>query len=114
VILATPTTVCLGDDYETPITLDGTESSRALTLVPSPADAKAPPLRYLWTLSGSPYRIVGPGTLTSEKLTVTIAGDEPLLVDLNVQNDTGGSADTTATISVTSLDAGTCPLGNPG
>jgi hypothetical protein len=126
VILATPTTVCIGDDYRTPITLDGTQS----TLVPSPADANAPPLKYLWTLTGSAYRIadidagggrsVPSGTLTSDKLVVRIAGEEPLQVDLNVQNGNGGSADTTATISVTSLDvadagdAGACPLGNPG
>jgi hypothetical protein len=132
VILATPTTVCLGDDYKTPITLDGTGSSPTLTLVPSPADANAPPLRYLWTLTGSAYRIadvdagggrmVPSGTLTSDKLVVRIAGDQPLQVDLNVENHSGGSADTTATISVTALvvdggtpsDAGVCPLGNPG
>ncbi len=113
VIVATPTTVCLGDDYRTPITLDGTQSTAALTLVPSPAEAGAAPLTYLWTLAGSAYRIVS-GTLTSDRLTVRIAGDQPLQVDLNVQNSMGGSADTTATISVTSLDAGVCPLGTPG
>jgi hypothetical protein len=114
VIIATPTTVCVGDDYKTHILLDGTQSSATLTLVPSPAAANAPPLQYLWTLTGSAYRIVS-GTPTSEKLTVTIAGDQPLQVDLNVQNNSGGSSDSTATISVTSLvDAGACPLGNPG
>ncbi len=125
VIIATPSTVCLGDHYETPITLDGTQSSAMLTLVPSPTDANAPPLHYLWTLTGSAYRIAEvdagggrlepSGTLTSDKLTVTIAGDQPLQVDLSIQNSTGGSADTTTTISVTvPNDAGDCPLGNPG
>ena len=124
VIIATPTTVCLGDDYMTPITLDGTQSSATLTLVPSPADANAPPLQYLWTLTGSLYRIADvdaggghlrpSGTLTSDKLTVTMAADQPLQVDLSVQNAQGASADTTTTIAVTALDAGACPFGNPG
>jgi hypothetical protein len=129
VIVATPTTVCMGDDYKTPITLDGTQSTPTLTLVPSPVDANAPPLKYLWTLTGSAYRIADVdagdgrtspgGTLTSDKLVVRIEGEEPLQVDLNVQNGVGGSADTTATISITTLvatDAGdaVCPLGNPG
>jgi hypothetical protein len=126
VIVATPEAVCFGDDYRTPITLDGTESSGMLTLVPTPADANAPPLQYLWTLTGSAYRIAS-GTLTSDKLVVRIAGKEPLQVDLNVQNGAGGSADTTATVSVTlpgdggldggdggPHDGGVCPLGNPG
>jgi hypothetical protein len=125
VILATPTTVCLGDDYKTPIMLDGTQSSATLTLVPAPVDANAPPLVYLWTLTGSAYRLVS-GTLTSDKLVVRMAGTEPLQVDLNVMNSMGGSADTTATVSVTlpssgdggaesgAKDAGMCPLGNPG
>jgi hypothetical protein len=126
VIVATPTAVCLNDDYKTPITLDGTQSSPTLTLVPSPPSAGAPALKFSWTLTGSAYRIVSvdaedgqvapSGTLMSDKLTVTIAGDQPLQVDLNVVNTrTGGSADTTATIAVTPPnDAGDCPLGNPG
>ncbi len=126
VIVATPTTVCLGDDYRTPITLDGTQSSPELTLVPSPPDANAPALAFLWTLTGSAYKIADvdaggghvlpSGSLTSEKLTVKMAGDQPLQVDLHVENpQNGGSADTTTTIAVTSLnDAGACPLGNPG
>jgi len=125
VIVATPTTVCLGDD-KTPITLDGTQSSPELTLVPTPPDANAPPLQFVWTLTGSAHHIVRvdaggdatrpSGSLTSDKLTVTMAADQPLQVDLHVENpQTGGSADTTTTISVTSLnDAGACPLGNPG
>ena len=116
VIMATPTTVCLGDDYKTPITLDGTQSSPTLTLVPSPPTRNAPPLKFLWTLTGSAYRIADGGSLTSEKLSVRIAGDQPLQVDLNVQNaQSGGSADSTTTIAVTLPDdAGACPLGNPG
>jgi hypothetical protein len=114
VIISTPTTVCLDDDFKTPVTLDGTQSAAMLTLVPSPT-ANPPPLSYLWTLTGSAYRITS-GSLTSDKLTVTMAGDQPLQVDLEVDNpETGGSADTTATVSVTLLDdAGACPLGNPG
>ncbi len=101
--------VCQGDDYRTPITLDASSSSASLTLIPAPATPGAPPLTYLWTLSGSAYRIVS-GTLTSDKLVVKIAGDQPLQVDLNVQNGLGGSADTTDTISVTPpYDAGVNP-----
>jgi hypothetical protein len=116
VIVATPTTVCLGDGYKTPITLDGTQSSPELTLVPLPAVRNPVPLKFLWTLTGSAYRIAEGGSLTSDKLSVTIAGDQPLQVDLNVQNaQSGGSADSTTTISVTlPNDAGVCPLGNPG
>ena len=116
VIVATPITVCLGDAYKTPITLDGTQSSPTLTLVPAPPAPNAPPLKFLWTLTGAAYRIADGGTLTSEKLTVTTAGDHPLQVDLNVQNtQSGGSDDSTTTIAVTlPNDAGACPLGNPG
>ncbi len=120
VIVLTPTTVCLGDDYRTPITLDGTSSSPALTLVPVVVDASAPPLQFLWTLSGSAYRITQ-GSLTSSKLVVTMAGDQPLQVDLRVQNQSGTTADMAATVSVTLLvDAGgsgagsACPLGDAG
>lgn len=113
VIVTTPTTVCVGDNYRTRITLDGTQSTGALTLVPSPVDAAAPPLKYLWTLSGSPYHVVD-GSVTASKLVVTIAGSEPLQIDLNVQNGSGGSADSMATVSVTLLDDGICPLGDAG
>ena len=113
VILATPTTVCLGDDYKTRITLDGTQSSAALTLIPSPPVAGAPPLQFVWTLAGSAYRIVH-GTLTSDTLVVTIAGQEPLQVDLEVRNGSGTSAVATETVSVTLLDAGVCPLRRAG
>jgi hypothetical protein len=114
--VATPATVCLNDDYKTPIVLDGTQSSPTLTLVPTPPDANAPPLMYLWTLTGSTYRIADGGTLTSDKLTVTMAGDQPLQVDLDVVNpQNGASAEATTTISITlPNDAGSCPLGNPG
>lgn len=114
VIMATPSTVCLGDDFKTVITLDGTQSSAVLALEPLTFDGGAPPLTYAWTLAGSAYRIVS-GTLTASKLTVTIAGNEPLQIDLLVQNTTGGSADSTATISVTPPnDAGVCPLVDAG
>ena len=117
VIITTPTTVCLGDDYKTPITLDGTQSASMLTLVPAPAAPGAPPLSFLWTLSGSKYELPeGDASLTMDKLTVKIAGDQPLQVDLEVTNtENGGTADTTTTVPVTlPNDAGACPLGNPG
>jgi hypothetical protein len=119
VIITTPTTVCLDDEYKTPITLDGTQSSSMLTLVPAPNTPSSPPLTFLWTLTGSKYDILGDAgdaSLTSDKLTVTMAGDQPLQVELEVTNAAnGGTASTTATISVTPPnDAGVCPLGNPG
>jgi hypothetical protein len=113
VVLTNPATVCIGDDYRTPITLDGTQSGSALMLIPSPGDAGAPPLQYLWTLAGSAYKVVS-GSVTSSKLVVTMAADQPLQVDLRVTNGAGTPADGTATVSVTSLSDGGCPLGNPG
>jgi hypothetical protein len=90
-----------------------------LTLVPAPNTPSSPPLTFLWTLTGSKYDILGDAgdaSLTSDKLTVTMAGDQPLQVELEVTNAAnGGTASTTATISVTPPnDAGVCPLGNPG
>ncbi len=129
VILATPTSVCFGDDYRTPITLDGTQSTPTLTLVPAPPGPGAPSLSYAWTLGGSAYRFVGPdggdaaapGSLTSDRLTVAIKGDRPLEVGLTVTTAQGGTGSTSTTIAVTvpgdggdAGDAGACPLGNPG
>jgi hypothetical protein len=100
----------LGDDYKTPITLDGTLTMPMLTLVPTPFDASANPLSFHWSLTGSPYMVVT-GTLTSQKLVVTIAGQEPLQVSLTVTNTGGVSATTTGAVAVTIYDGSVCPLG---
>jgi hypothetical protein len=111
VIVTTPTTVCAGDDYKTPIMLDGTMSTSMLTLVPAEIDGGQ--VSFLWTLSGSPYRLVS-GSLTDAKLVVTMAGDEPLQIDLKVTNGTGGSQDAVGTVSITLLEGGACPLEGDG
>jgi hypothetical protein len=109
-----PTTVCVGDDYRTRILLDGSLSAPALTLLPSPEDGGVAALTFQWTLEGSAFRIVS-GTVHTPTLVVEIAGDQPLQLDLRVTNATGGSVDTTGTVSVTLLDeAGACPLLDAG
>ena len=112
VIVTTPTTVCVGDDYKTEIIVDGTQSTPTLTLVPAPFEAGL--LTYAWTLTGSAYRITS-GSLTTPKLTVEMAGTEPLQVALDLRAVGGGSLTTTATVAITLLnEAGVCPLTLPG
>jgi hypothetical protein len=99
----------MGDDYATSITLDGTQSGPALTLIPTPVDG-GPNLQYLWTFSGSAYHIVS-GTVTSSMVVVSILGDRPLQVDLQVTNAAGTTSDDSVTVSITLLADGGCPLG---
>lgn len=107
VILLRPETVCEGDAYATPVVLDGTMSSRHLSLVPLPPEdtaypdgATAIPLTYAWALEGDAYTITS-GTLTSDRLTVTVAGDRPLHVHLTTTNLAGGSASSLRTLPIT-------------
>jgi hypothetical protein len=103
-------TVCLGDDYRTPILLDGSESAPRLTLAPGAGDPPEVPLRFAWTLRGSAHDIVD-GNTTSERLTVRIAADRPLHAELVVRDGEGGEAGTLHTVAVTVPDGtfGVCP-----
>jgi hypothetical protein len=110
VIQATPEAVCLGDEYETTIALDASDSARFLTLVYVPPDPDAPPLSFAWSFSGSEKTLID-GNLASPLLSVAMKGDRPLHVTLEVENDVGGVSTVTKSIAVTPLDAdGTCPL----
>lgn len=107
VILITPGTICENDAHATSILLDGTMSSRHLTLVPLPPEdtaypdgATVAPLAFQWTLEGDAYTIVD-GTLTSRQLTVTAAGERPLHVSLTTTNLAGGSATSLRTLPIT-------------
>ena len=106
VIELAPSSVCQNDDFQTPIQLDGSQSAATLTLVPVAPDPDAPPLRFAWSFSGSDRRVVE-GDAHSEKLAVTLAGDRPLHVSLEVENSEGGSARALATVAITL--GGACP-----
>ncbi len=110
VVLASPTSVCEGDAFATPITLDATQSQRHLTLVPVPPAAGEAPLQLDWSFAGSAYRLLD-GDFHSKKLTVSMLGDRPLHAWLVVHNDEGGEARADLTVSITLRDAeGNCPL----
>jgi P pilus assembly chaperone PapD len=134
VITATPTSVCEGDDFQTPIVLDSTGSSPVLTLVYTPPAADAAlgycgnTTCYLWSFSGAvckglstdpspcdviidPGSVEPDGTVDSTIVNLTMAGDRPVLVTLRVENGVGGVTEAQTSISITPLDdAGACPL----
>lgn len=107
VILLSPGTVCQGDARLTEITLDGTMSSRHLSLVPLPPDdsslpdgATIAPLAFSWALEGDGYEVAS-GSLTSPRLTVRADGARPLHVSLTTTNLAGGSATSLRTLPIT-------------
>ncbi len=113
VIVMSPTSVCVGDAFTTPIHLDGTSSAQSLTLVYARPDPNAPPLSYTWSFEGAAMQF-DDGNAHSDTLTVRSAGDRPLHVTLEVRNSLGGITDALATLSITPLDtAGRCPLPPP-
>lgn len=108
VIALSPATICEGDAHRTEITIDGRSSSRHLSLVPlPPEDASSamgdagPSLLFAWSISGAEHTITD-GTLSSDLLHVTSAGDRPLHVQLTVTNRVGGTATSLRTVSITS------------
>lgn len=110
VITATPSSVCMGDDFATPILLDSGDSRGRLTLVPVPPAADGGGLVVRWSFAGSSFHVVE-GDVHLPQLIVTLRGDRPLHVTLGVDNAEGGHADAHLTISVTTRDAtGGCPL----
>lgn len=106
VVTSDPESVCLGDDYRTPIVLDAGDSAPRLTLVPPAPDPDAPPLRFEWDLSGSAWALLE-GDLDAERLVVAIAADRPLHAELTVREAGGGVARTLHTIAVTRPDPAT-------
>lgn len=107
VILFTPETICQGDAHESDVHIDGTMSSRHLSLVPlAPEDTSYPdgamvaPLAYAWTLEGDEHTVTE-GSLTSSTLTVTAAGDRPLHVTLTTTNLLGGTATSVRSLPIT-------------
>lgn len=110
VIDASPEAVCLGDEFETTIRLDASDSAPYLTLVYVPPDPDAPPLKLDWTFSGSETTLLD-GDAHSVELALAMKGDRPLHVTLEVENSVGGVSRVTKTIAVTPLDDdGNCPL----
>lgn len=107
VILLTPETICQGDAMTTPVLLDGTMSSRHLSLVPLPPEdtsypdgAMVVPLQFAWTLEGDAH-VVTRGSLSTSTLTILAAGDRPLHVRLTTTNLAGGTATSLRTLSIT-------------
>lgn len=110
VIHASPEAVCIGDEYETTIVLDASDSAPYLTLVYVPPDPDAPPLRFAWSFSGSQKTLLD-GNEHGAELSLAMKGDRPLHVTLEVENDIGGVSSATKSIAVTPLDTdGNCPL----
>lgn len=100
VVRATPSSVCLGDDFATPIRLDASESAAGLTLVPVPPPEDAPELSYAWAFSGAEVRELGRGE-AGVTVDVATAGDRPLHVQLTVRTAQGGEATTLHTVPIT-------------
>ncbi len=134
IITETPSSVCIGDDFTTPIQIDSSGTSNELSLVSSPpsADASAPTLA--WSFSGAvckglptdptlpdggpwcdvkidPGSLDPTGAVNGTSVLVTVAGDRPVFVTLRVQNAAGGVTEAQSTITITPLDpTGACPL----
>jgi hypothetical protein len=116
VIRATPSTICQGDAFTTPVTLDGSESATGLTLVPVPPAEGEPPLVFEWSLSGAEYEL-DVGTLESPEVRVTTAGDRPLHATLTVITLDFGEATSTLSVPITvptwrPCDGDRCPAGS--
>jgi hypothetical protein len=110
IVEATPTALCVGDEFRTDIRLDGRKSAAALSLVYAPPDPSAPPLMFRWSFSGAEVRVED-GDPSDDHLVVRTKGDRPLHVRLHVKNAKGGEADALTTIAITPLDgSGACPL----
>lgn len=103
VVKMDPEVLCAGDDFRTPVRLDGSESAARLTLVPVPGDPDAEPLRFEWTLSGADWVLLE-GDLASEQLVVATAADRPLHVELTVRDAEGGVATALETVPITVPD----------
>lgn len=114
VIRADPATICRGDDHQTEIRFDATESTPALTLVPVGVDPDAPGLSYAWSFEGAAHEMVG-GAPTDPEVRVTSAGDRPLHAHLEVTRADGGAARSLLSIPITVPDfrpcGGGCPSG---
>lgn len=98
VIDATPSEVCVGDRFATPITLSGARSAGRLSLVPAPPDPSMP-LDFAWELEGDAHELVA-GRLDGPELTVRMAGARPLHVTLRVTSFEGGVAESLRTIGI--------------
>lgn len=107
VVALSPATICEGDGHHTEVLLDGSDSSVHLTLVPVAPDPDEPPLRFSWVLSGADF-VITAGSLTSDLLAVTSAGDRPLHAALTVTNGVGGVATTLRTVSITPFERERC------
>ncbi len=128
VINATPSSVCVGDDFRTQIHLDSRGSSPQLTLVYTRPDPDAGAITYAWSFSGAvctgfptdpptcdvkidSASLDPTGAINGSDVLFTMAGDRPVDVTLRVTNVAGGVTDTQLTVTITPLDdAGTCPL----
>jgi len=130
VINATPSSVCVGDDFRTQIHHDSRGSSPQLTLVYTRPDPDAGDITYDWRFSGAVCMDGNPDNpdgacdvvidsasfdptfaITGTDVLFTMAGDRPVDVTLRVTNAAGGVTETHATITITPLDdAGACPL----
>jgi hypothetical protein len=110
VISITPEAVCVGDEFETTIVLDGSDSAPYLTLVYVPPDPNDPPLDFQWTFTGSERSVID-GNTKSAMLSLAMKGDRPLHVKLRVENSIGGVSEVEKSVAVTPLsEDGTCPL----
>lgn len=100
VIVATPSASCADDGFVNPVTLSGASSSARLSLMPGPPEPGAPPLLFRWTLSGDEHAIVAGGLRLAE-VVVVVAGDRPLVVELEVDDQLGGVADAIIAVGLT-------------
>ena len=108
VIVLTPSASCVNDGFTNLVTLSGATSSARLSLMPGPPEPGAPPLLFHWTLSGDEHVIVG-GGLELAVVEVVVAGERPLVVELEVDDQLGGIAESIRTVGLTWF-VGSIPL----
>jgi len=112
VVRSDPASVCRGDNFQTPVRFDASESQPTITLVPVPADPAAPPLELLWSFAGAEHKELGRDPSGIE-VQLSTKGDRPLHVTLVVRNASGGEASTVFSLPITAGEVRRCDEGCP-
>jgi len=116
ILIVTPEYVCYGDDHQTVITLDGSQSSAKIHILPElDPQAVFGPVAYEWKISGTEVRIVE-GSLLSSLLKITLDGRHVAEVVMTVTDDNGNEATITKVIglsiprNVRCFSVANCPI----
>jgi hypothetical protein len=91
-----PEAILANDEFQTPVTLDGTRSADS---VDDPEGTG--PLTYAWTIEGDEYRLEAGSSETASTLVVRFRGDRPATVRLTVGDQDGLDAFAVARVRLT-------------